>query len=147
LGMITGYAIVAGVGVLIGQALLAIIPLSLVNLISGLIFVVIGILMLKVSAGADAPSLRSGKPFQAASLMIVLTELGDKTQVVTITLAARFAQPVAVFSGVLLALAIVDGLSIILAGHVGKRLPTSKVKKVSAIVFIVLGILTLLRII
>jgi len=147
LGMITGYAIVAGVGVLIGQALLAIIPLSLGNLISGLIFVVIGILMLKVSAGADAPSLRSGKPFQAASLMIVLTELGDKTQVVTITLAARFAQPVAVFSGVLLALAIVDGLSIILAGHVGKRLPTSKVKKVSAIVFIVLGILTLLRII
>lgn len=147
LGMITGFAIVAGAGVLIGQALLAIIPLSLLTLISGLIFVAVGILMLKVSTGADAPSMRSGKPFQAASLMIVLTELGDKTQVVTIALAARFAQPIAVFSGVLLALAIVDGLSIILAGHVGKRLPTSKVKKVSAIVFIVLGILTLLGII
>jgi len=147
LGMISGYAIVAGVGVLIGQALLAIIPLSLLTQISGLIFVAVGILMLKFNTGTDAPSTRSGKPFQAASLMIVLTELGDKTQVVTIALAARFAQPIAVFSGVLLALAIVDGLSIILAGHVGKRLPTSKVKKVSAIAFIILGILTLFGII
>jgi putative Ca2+/H+ antiporter (TMEM165/GDT1 family) len=76
--------------------------------------------------------------------MIILTELGDKTQVVTIALAARFAQPIAVFCGVLLALALVDGLSIVLAGHVGKRLPTGKVKKVSALAFIVLGILTLL---
>ena len=144
LGMITGYVIVTGVGVLIGQALLAIIPLSLLTLISGLIFVAVGILMLKLNTGTDVPSTRSGKPFQAASLMIILTELGDKTQVVTITLAARFAQPIAVFCGVLLALALVDGLSIVLAGHVGKRLPTGKIKKVSALVFIVLGILTLL---
>jgi putative Ca2+/H+ antiporter (TMEM165/GDT1 family) len=146
LGMIAGYAFVAGVGVLVGQAFLAVVPLSMLTLISGLVFIAVGLLMLKVNAGTDAPSIRSGNPFQAASLMIVLTELGDKTQVVTIALAARFAQPVAVFSGVLLALAIVDGLSIILAGHVGKRLPTSKVKKVSAIVFIVLGILTVLGI-
>jgi putative Ca2+/H+ antiporter (TMEM165/GDT1 family) len=103
--------------------------------------------MLKLNTGTDVPSTRSGKPFQAASLMIILTELGDKTQVVTIALAARFAQPIAVFSGVLLAMAIVDGLSIILAGHVGKRLPTSKAKKVSAIVFIILGILTLFGIV
>jgi len=147
LGMITGFAIVTGVGVLIGQALLAIIPLSLLTLISGLIFVAVGILMLKLNTGTDVPSARSGKPFQAASLMIILTELGDKTQVVTIALAARFAQPIAVFSGVLLAMAIVDGLSIMLAGHVGKRLPTSKAKKVSAIVFIILGILTLFGIV
>jgi len=147
LGMITGFAIVTGVGVLIGQALLAIIPLSLLTLISGLIFVAVGILMLKLNTRTDVPSTRSGKPFQAASLMIILTELGDKTQVVTIALAARFAQPIAVFSGVLLAMAIVDGLSIILAGHVGKRLPTSKAKKVSAIVFIILGILTLFGIV
>jgi putative Ca2+/H+ antiporter (TMEM165/GDT1 family) len=31
-----------------------------------------------------------------------------------------------------------------LAGNLGKRLPTSKVKKVSAVMFIVLGILTFL---
>lgn len=144
LGMIAGYTVVAGVGVLVGQALLAILPLSTLTLISGLIFVAVGLLMLKVDVEARAAATRSRSPFYAASLMIVLTELGDKTQIVTIALAARFAQPIAVFSGVLLAFAIIDGVSIILAGHLGKRLPTSKVKKASAIVFIVLGILTFL---
>jgi putative Ca2+/H+ antiporter (TMEM165/GDT1 family) len=143
-GMIAGYAVVAGVGVLVGQALLMVIPLSTLTLISGVIFVAVGLLMLKVDVKTDAPSTRSGNPFRAASLMIVLTELGDKTQIITIALAARFAQPIAVFSGVLLAFAIVDGVSIMLAGSLGKRLPTSKVKKVSAVMFIVLGILTFL---
>ena len=143
-GMIAGFTVVAGVGVLVGQALLTIIPLSTLTLISGVIFVAVGLLMLKVDVKSDAPSTRSGNPFRAASLMIVLTELGDKTQIITIALAARFAQPIAVFSGVLLAFAIVDGLSIMLAGSLGKRLPTGKVKKVSAVMFIVLGILTFL---
>jgi putative Ca2+/H+ antiporter (TMEM165/GDT1 family) len=143
-GMIIGFAVVAGVGVLIGQALLTIIPPSVLTLVSGLIFIAVGLLMLKVDIEADAPSTHSGRPFQAASLMIVLTELGDKTQIVTIALAARFAQPLVVFSGVLLAFAIVDGLSIILAGSIAKRIPTKKVKIASAIVFIVLGVLTLL---
>ncbi len=144
LGMITGFAIIAGASVLIGQALLAILPLPLLTLISGLIFVAVGILMLKLKTEENIPLTRLGKPFQTAALMIVLTELGDKTQVAAIALAAHYAQPIAVFSGVLLALAVVDGLSILLAGHVGKRLPISKVKMVSAILFIVLGILTLL---
>lgn len=147
LGMIAGFAFVAGVGVLVGQALLTIIPLSALRVASGFIFVAVGLLMLKVDVDTGVAARRSGSnPFQAASLMIVLTELGDKTQIVTIALAARFAQPIAVFSGVLLAFAVIDGLSIILAGNLGKRLPTGKVKKASAILFIALGILTLLGI-
>ncbi len=144
LGMIAGYVIVAGMGVLVGQALLVIVPLSTLTLISGIIFVAVGLLMFKVDVETRAATTRSRSPFYAASLMIVLTELGDKTQIVTVALAARLAQPIAVFSGALLAFAIIDGLSIVLAGSLGKRLPTSKVKKASAIFFIVVGILTLL---
>jgi len=144
LGMITGFAFVAGLGVLAGQALLSIIPMSTLVIASGLVFIAVGFLILKVDVSASTPKGRSSNPFQAASLMIVLTELGDKTQIITVALAARFAQPIAVFSGVLVALVMVDGLSIALAGRLDERLPTDKVKKASAIIFIVLGILTLL---
>jgi len=48
LGMVSGFFVVAGSAVLIGQALLAVIPLSTLTFISGLIFVAMGILMLKV---------------------------------------------------------------------------------------------------
>ncbi len=147
LGMIVGYVVVAGLAVLIGQAFLAIIPLSALTLASGLIFVAIGLLMLKIDVGKGVSSPRAKSPFLAASLMIVLTELGDKTQIATIALAARFAQPTAVFLGVLSAFALVDGLSILLADRLGKRLPVNKIKKISAVIFIVLGVLTLLGII
>ena len=147
MGMVSGFFVVAGSAVLIGQALLAVIPLSTLTFISGLIFVAMGILMLKVDVESKVAGPRAKSPFLAASLMIVLTELGDKTQIMTIALAARFAQPVTVFLGVLSAFVVIDGLSILLADRLGKRIPTNKVKKVSAIIFIVLGILTLLGII
>jgi putative Ca2+/H+ antiporter (TMEM165/GDT1 family) len=144
LGMITGFAIIAGTSVLIGQALLAILPLPLLTSISGLIFVAVGILMFKLKTEESVPLTRLGKPFPTAALVIILTELGDKTQVAAIALAAHYAQPIAVFSGVLLALALVDGLTIVSAERLGRRLPISKVRKVSAVTFIVLGVLTLL---
>lgn len=144
--MLVGYTIVAGAAVLLGQAMLMIIPLSTLVIISGIVFVVVGLLMFKLDIGTNPKETHSQNPFRAASLMIVLTELGDKTQIVTIALAARFAQPIAVFVGVMLAFVMVDGLSILLAGRIGKRLQTRKVKTVSAFMFIVLGILTLLGI-
>lgn len=143
-GMIVAFTVVAGLGVLVGQALLLVIPLPLLTMISGLVFSVVGLLMLQMKVESDIARPHAKGTFLAALLMIVFAELGDKTQIVTIALAARFAQPLAVFSGVLLGFVIIDGLSIILADRLGKRIPTSKVKKASAIIFIVLGIFTLL---
>jgi uncharacterized membrane protein len=54
-GMIAGFAVVAGLGVLVGQALLTIIPLSTLTMISGVIFVTVGLLMLKVDVKTNAP--------------------------------------------------------------------------------------------
>ena len=146
LGMIAGFAVVAGSAVLIGQALLAIIPLSTLKFASGVVFIGLGLLMLRVSveSGLKLPYIKS--PFLAASVMIILTEFGDKTQIMTIALAAHFDQSIAIFLGVLAAFALVDGSSIFLADRLGKRISTGKMKKLSAVMFIVLGILTLLGI-
>lgn len=51
------------------------------------------------------------------------------------------------FSGALLAFAAIDGVSILLAGSLGKRLAMGKVRQISAIVFMAIGILRLLEII
>ncbi len=144
LGMIAGYIVVAGLAVLVGQALLAILPLSVLTSVSGLVFIAVGLLMLKVDVDNGVVGPRMRNPFLAASLMIILTEMGDKTQIMTVALAARFAQPVTVFAGVIAAFIIIDGASIILADRLGKRVPTGKVKRASAVIFIVLGILTIL---
>lgn len=144
LGMIVAFTIVAGLGVLLGEALLAIIPSSTLTTISGLVFVIVGLLMLKVDVGSGLVGSRARNPFLTSIPMIVLAELGDKTQIATIALAARHGQPVAVFAGVMLAFVLIDGTSIVLADRLGKRLPASKVRKASAVIFVVLGILTTL---
>jgi putative Ca2+/H+ antiporter (TMEM165/GDT1 family) len=145
-GMILGYVVVVGLAVAVGQALLAVIPLSTLTFVSGIIFIVLGLLMLRVDVENGVRRPRAKSPLLAALIMIILTELGDKTQIATIALAARFAQPIAVFFGAMSAFAIVDGLSIVLADRLTKQVSTGRIKKVAAIIFIILGILTLLRI-
>ncbi len=146
LGIILGFTIMEGSAVLIGQALLTMIPFSILKFASGLMFLVIGLIMLKanVRTGLKQPNVKN--PFLASSAMVILTELGDKTQIVTIALAARFVEPLAVFLGALSALAFVSGLSIVLANQLSRRVSIDKVKRVSAIIFMVLGILTLVGI-
>ncbi|WP_455285929.1 TMEM165/GDT1 family protein [[Eubacterium] cellulosolvens] len=147
LGIIIGFAIVAGVAVLVGQSLHALIPLSTIVWISGLVFIAAGLLMLKVDVH-HTPRIRSRRgTLYATSLVIALTELGDKTQIMTIALATGFRQPIAVFSRALLAFAAIDGVSILLAGSLGKQLAMGKVRQISAIVFMAIGILRLLKII
>lgn len=143
-GMIAGFAVVAGAGVAVGQVLLTVVPLSVLTTISGLMFVIVGLLMLRIDVQNDVATKGSGGPFRTALLLIVLTEMGDKTQIVTVALSVRFAQPLLVFTGALVAFAVIDGLSIMLASTLGKRLPTERIRRVSAIIFIVLGILTLI---
>ncbi len=144
-GMVLGYGVVAGLGVVAGEALLTVIPISVLTKASGLVFIIMGILMLRAgdnfSFGVSNPRLKD--PFLATCVMIILAELGDKTQIVTIALAARFAQPTAVFVGVMSGFIIVDGLSIVLANRLAKRFPIAKIRKASAIIFLVLGFITL----
>ena len=83
--------------------------------------------------------------FIASFPSITVSELGDKTQIMTIALATRFGEPIAVFSGALLAFAAIDGVSILLAGSLRKRLAMGEVGQISAIVFMAIGILRLLE--
>jgi len=83
--------------------------------------------------------------FIESFLSITVSELGDKTQIMTSAPATRFGQPIAVFSGALLAFAAIDGVSILLAGSLRKRLAMGKVGQISAIVFMAIGILRLLE--
>ena len=77
-GIIAGYAVVEGAGVAVGQVLLTVVPLSVLMTISGLIFVIAGLLMLRIDVQNDVATKGTG-PFRTALLLIVLTEMDDKT--------------------------------------------------------------------
>ena len=75
--------------------------------------------------------------------VIFLAEMGDKTQLAAMTMAAQTKRPWAVFIGASVALAAVSGLGVIVGSLIGDYIPLVWVKRVAAIAFITIGILML----
>lgn len=76
--------------------------------------------------------------------IIFLAEMGDKTQLAAMTMAADTKRPWAVFIGASLALAAVSGLGVVLGSVIGEYVPLEWVKRVAAVAFIVIGVLMLM---
>jgi putative Ca2+/H+ antiporter (TMEM165/GDT1 family) len=75
--------------------------------------------------------------------IIFLAEMGDKTQLAAMTMAADTKRPWAVFLGASLALAAVSGLGVLVGSVIGNYVPLEWVKRAAAVAFIVIGILML----
>ena len=76
--------------------------------------------------------------------VIFLAEMGDKTQLATMTMAAQTKKPWTVFISSALALAAVSAIGVLVGSLLGDLIPLEWVKRVAAIAFIAIGILMLL---
>lgn len=143
-GTILAFALVTGIGVLAGETLLRYIPAHLIRIIAGLLFVAFGIWMLSSRESDDADeNLRSGNPLLSTFSMITLAEMGDKTQLSAITLAAKYDSPYLVFAGAILALAVVSLIGIFLGKKLREIVPLPKIKLGAGVLFILFGVLFL----
>ena len=75
--------------------------------------------------------------------IIFLAEMGDKTQLAAMTMAAQTKKPWAVFVGASLALAAVSALGVVVGSVIGDYVPLEWVKRAAAVAFIVIGALML----
>jgi len=75
--------------------------------------------------------------------IIFLAEMGDKTQIAAMTMAAEKKRPWEVFMAAALALAAVSAIGVIVGTALGQYLPLLWIKRVAGSAFIVIGILVL----
>jgi len=75
--------------------------------------------------------------------VIFLAEMGDKTQLAAMTMAAQTKKPWAVFIAAALALTAVSAIGVVVGGVVGDYIPLIWVKRVAAVAFILIGVLML----
>jgi putative Ca2+/H+ antiporter (TMEM165/GDT1 family) len=83
------------------------------------------------------------KVFATTFGVIFIAEMGDKTQLAAMTLAADTKRPVAVFVGAALALACVSAIGVAIGGALGHYLPKEWIERVAAVAFIIVGVLML----
>ena len=76
--------------------------------------------------------------------VIFLAEMGDKTQLAAMTMAAQSKRPWAVFIGSAFALTAVSAIGVVVGSVVGNYFPLVWIKRAAAIAFIVIGVLILL---
>tara|TARA_R110001599_G_scaffold353591_1_gene594146 strand:- start:38055 stop:38633 length:579 start_codon:yes stop_codon:yes gene_type:complete len=82
--------------------------------------------------------------FGATLITFFLAEMGDKTQIATVAMAAHYAMPVIVVIGTTLGMLIADVPAVFVGDKLASRIPMKVVHSIAAGIFALLGIATLL---
>ena len=82
--------------------------------------------------------------FGATLVTFFLAEMGDKTQVATVAMAAHYASPLLVVIGTTAGMLVADVPAVFLGDKLAHRIPMRLVHAVAAVIFALLGIATLL---
>jgi putative Ca2+/H+ antiporter (TMEM165/GDT1 family) len=96
----------------------------------------------KLDVDSDAQPPRWGV-FATTVLMFFLAEMGDKTQIATVMLAARFDAYLAVVAGTTVGMMLANAPVVWLGERVTRLLPLLVVHRVSALIFAVLAVLAI----
>ncbi|MBN1279820.1 MAG: TMEM165/GDT1 family protein [Chlorobium sp.] len=126
----------AGIGWFIGDRL----PADWIAFIAGIAFVVFGFWTLRGDHLDDGEEScrRTIHPFWLVFTTFFMAELGDKTMLSTITLAAGNSF-LPVWIGSTIGMVLSDGLAIVAGKMLGKRLPEKAIQNGAALVFFVFG--------
>lgn len=90
----------------------------------------------------STPATRFGV-FGATLIAFFLAEMGDKTQIATVAMAAHYGAPLIVVAGTTLGMLIADVPAVFVGDRLSRRIPMRLVHGVAAIMFALLGVATL----
>jgi putative Ca2+/H+ antiporter (TMEM165/GDT1 family) len=112
--------------------------------VTGLLFIGFGLWTLQPDALADDPKIHRAGAFATALIAFFLAEMGDKTQLATMALAARFGNLAAVVLGTTLGMMLADVPAVIIGEKLAARLPMKAIRLAASGLFLLTGALTLL---
>jgi len=82
--------------------------------------------------------------FGTTLVTFFLAEMGDKTQVATVAMAAHYATPLLVVAGTTLGMLIADVPAVFVGDKLASKIPMQLVHAIAAAIFALLGVATLL---
>ena len=84
--------------------------------------------------------------FGATFITFFLAEMGDKTQIATVALAAHYGAPLMVIAGTTLGMLIADVPAVFVGSRFAAKIPMKLVHSIAAGIFALMGVLTLLEV-
>lgn len=128
--------------VIAGQFLTTVIPLDIISFIAALSFILFGLWTIRGDK-LEAKNKKESKfgPVVTVGIAFFLTEMGDKTQLATISLAVEYRNMFAVLMGTTLAMVAADAIGIIVGIVMRRHIPEKAIKWFSAIIFVLFGLI------
>ena len=141
-GITAATTVVHLVSVAVGHFLGVSIPTELISIVGGIAFVIFGLWTLRGDSLSEDEGAKASRVTRSAFLAIAsaffLAELGDKTMLATVTLAAD-NDWVGVWIGSTVGMVAADALAIVVGAVLGKHLPERVIQFGAAILFFVFG--------
>lgn len=126
--------------VIVGNYLTTVIPLNYIQIAAAISFIIFGLWTIKGDELHGEDKSRGYSPFWTVAIAFFIAEMGDKTQLATIALAAKFNEIIPVWLGTTAGMLVADAIGIIIGIVLGRRIPERAVKWTAALIFIGFGI-------
>jgi len=138
---IANHAVAGFLGIWFGHFLTP----RVIDLVVGVSMLAMALWTLKPDKLEEDPSIAQRNAFLATLIAFLIAEIGDKTQIATIALAAGYRNLFAVVAGTTLGMMIANVPVIFLGSAFATRLPLKAIHIGAAILFAVLGVVFIVR--
>ena len=143
-GVMLAFLIVDGFAIVVGSWITDVMPLGLLKILSGILFMIFGILILRTNAEMyEEDNLYFRNPFISGFILIFMTEWGDKTQIASGLFATKY-DPLMVLVGTITALTILTITAIFLGRFISTKIDERLATRLAGLAFILIGISMLL---
>jgi putative Ca2+/H+ antiporter (TMEM165/GDT1 family) len=126
--------------VIVGNNLERILPMEYVKIAAAASFILFGLWTLRGDTLKNEDKRFNYSVFWTVAIAFFFAEMGDKTQLATVALAAEFHTILPVWLGTTAAMVIADAIGIGVGVVLGKKIPERQIKWVAACIFIAFGI-------
>jgi putative Ca2+/H+ antiporter (TMEM165/GDT1 family) len=138
-GVILAFLIVDGIAILAGEWITNIVPISLVKILSGTIFIFFGVLILGSGKKETKSKYYLKNPFYSGFVLIFLSEWGDKTQIASGLFATKY-NGFMVLTGVMIALTLLSIMAIYLGEFISSKIERKTLTKIAGVLFVLIGL-------
>ena len=138
-----------GVSAVLGQWITTVLsPDALIWILSIGFIAMAGWMLITDQLDDEAGSIKKWQKlgvFGATFVLFFLAEIGDKTQIATVALAARFDSIVWVMLGTTLGMMLANAPAVFIGDKLATKLPIALIHKIGAAIFLVIGVATLVQ--
>jgi Ca2+/H+ antiporter, TMEM165/GDT1 family len=136
---ILNHALAGSVGVWLAQ----LISPQWLPWITGMLFIGFGLWTLHPDSLDDDPKMHRAGAFVTTTIAFFIAEMGDKTQLATVALGARFDMLTAVVMGTTIGMMLANIPAVLIGERLAQKLPLTTIRWVAAVLFIATGALTI----